>query len=227
MSTDRIVCVVSGKPYTLRKRQHPCNLYWTGHVVSAMEVRLANLQGALFEMEDYYVRKLHFDDGRGLQSLCKRSTDYLELVPSLRPDLSEANYLFTRLPEGKNTDDKLLLGVFELTAGLIGVIDVIRDYPVTWEWYLALLMLAPDYRGQGLGRRTYLAFEKWAERAGAHHIQLDIAEQNERACRFWQSLGFEAIDRRPSEAFGVRENVMIRMRRSLPAWRPVVGLSDW
>ena len=191
------------------------------------EARLANLQDALFEMEDFYVRKLHFDDSRRLQSLCERSADYLGLIPSPRPVPFEANYLFTRLPEGRNADDKLLMGIFELTVGLVGVIEVIRDYPTTWEWYLALLMLDPDYRGQGLGRRTYLAFEKWAERAGAHHIQLDVAEQNERACRFWQSLGFEAIHKGPSEVFGVRENVMIMMRHSLPAWRQVIGLSDW
>jgi ribosomal protein S18 acetylase RimI-like enzyme len=188
---------------------------------------LGNLLDALFEMEDYYVRKLHFDDSRVLQSLCERCTDYLEFVPGLQPDPSETHRLFTRLPEGKNADDKLLMGIFEQTVGLVGVIDVIRDYPATWEWYLALLMLDPGCRGQGLGKRTYLAFEKWAGRAGAHHIQLDVAEQNERACRFWQRLGFETIVKHPSEAFGVRENVMIMMRRSLPAWQQVIGLSDW
>jgi ribosomal protein S18 acetylase RimI-like enzyme len=49
----------------------------------------------------------------------------------------------------------------------------------------------------------------------AESVRLTVAEQNERAYRFWQRLGFREIERRPPEMFGAKESVFIVMRREV------------
>jgi ribosomal protein S18 acetylase RimI-like enzyme len=169
----------------------------------------------LFGVDDYAVRTLDFDDGEAVQAFCERCADYIELLTGLPPGPAEAQSLFIGLPEGKDYDDKLLMGIFDRSNHLIGVLDVIRNYPDPGVWHVGLMMLEPERRGQGLGEKLYRAFEGWAAAAGAAHIRLGVVEHNERAYRFWQRMGFETVERRPPERWGSRENVTIVMRKPI------------
>ncbi len=185
---------------------------------------MRGIRTALFEDDDFYARELHYDDKEELQTFCECHADYLELATGSRPDPSEASRLLTALPDGKTTDDKHLIGVFARAGGLVGVIDVIRDYPVMWEWLISLFVLDPDYIDQGLGRRVYMALEKWAARKGSHHIQIIVFEHDEWGYRFWAHLGFEPVDKATATQGEIRENVKVLMRRSMPAWKRAIGI---
>lgn len=102
-----------------------------------------------------------------------------------------------------------------MLTGIIGVLDVIRDYPASGGWFVGLFLIDPMYRQQGLGRKMYQAFEQWAMRRGARQIGLGVVEQNTRAYDFWQRLGFEEQERRPPKRYGNKENVVIVMKRML------------
>ena len=172
-------------------------------------------KGILFKLQNYYARGLDSIDGTALQALLERCTDYFQLVSGTSTWPSAAQTLFTQLPEGKSYDDKFVIGIYGESGNLIGVLDAIRDHPAFNEWYLGLLLLEPLQRNRGLGEQLYQAFEHWVTQFDARHIHLGVVEQNEKGYRFWQRMGFEMIEKNPSQRFGEKDSVTIVMRRSL------------
>lgn len=158
-----------------------------------------------------------------VQALLEDCADYFELVTGLPAGPSAGASLFAERPEGRGPEDKFVFGVFSEPAALIGLLDVIHGHPYPSDWFIGLMLLSPPHRGQGLGRRLYLAFVTWAMGQGAQRILLGVVEQNERACRFWKRLGFEPLEKRPPARHGNRENVVIVMKRCLsPEYRPTL-----
>lgn len=176
---------------------------------------MAQLRKSLFEAEDFIASLLTSEDGGALQALLEQSSDYFELVLGLPPGPGAAQSLYAGLPEGKSYEDKFVIGVFESSGELIGVLDVIRDYKETGEWTLGLLLIHPDRRNKGLGESVYRAFEQWAAKFGANRIRLGVVEQNEGACRFWKRMEFEVVERLPKKKHGNKESHVIIMWRSL------------
>lgn len=162
---------------------------------------------------DYVIRYLTLADTASVQSLYERCADYIELVTGNKPGPVAAQHIFTELPAGKTYNDKLLIGIFTPDDKLIGIIDAIRNYPTEGEWYLNLLLLDPQERNRGLGEKIYHIFAEWAMMQGAQAISLTVLAQNTRAQRFWQRLGFEAIERTTDPH--TIDTVRITMRRGL------------
>jgi len=182
---------------------------------------------ALFQGGRWWAQFLAPDHGPALETLFERCADYFELEFGLPPGPAEAQSAFIGLPEGKTYEDKLLIGIFEGHGNLIGVLDVIRDHPQTGEWNLALMLLDPSWRGQGMGREIYAAFERWATRLGARYISLAVTEQNQRARRFWLLQGFELVGRRPPKRLGAKESALVVMRRALSPLSPPEFGQHW
>lgn len=170
---------------------------------------------ASLPLPGYKVRPLQPGDEGLVQALLEDCADYFELVTGLPPGPSAGASLLAERPEGRGPEDKFVFGVFAEPAGLIGALDVIRDHPHPRDWFIGLMLLSPPHRGQGLGRRLYLALETWAAGQGAQSILLGVVQQNERACRFWKRLGFEPIEKRPPARHGNRESAVIVMKRRL------------
>lgn len=160
----------------------------------------------------YLLTPLAPEDEPLVQVFLERCTDYVELVSGLAPSSATTHDLYIVLPEGKGYEDKFLIGLFTADNELIGVLDAIRDYPQAKEWYLGLLLLEPEQRGHSLGEQVYHAFERWIAQQGAEAVRLTVAEQNERAYRFWQRLGFHEIERQPPQMYGAKESIFIVMR---------------
>lgn len=71
---------------------------------------------------------------------------------------------------------------------------VLRFRPAIWtaalECYLAELYVAPDRRGEGLGRALLEAAIELARDEGADHMDLGTSEDDTAARRLYESLGF-------------------------------------
>ena len=180
-----------------------------------VEINVNQFHDTPLAVPGLFVRHLGFEDIDLLQALLEKSSDYSLLVTGLPPAASAAYSLLTDLPEGKTPSDKLVVGFFAEKQNLIGVLDIIRDYPSQGVWWLRLLILDPEYRGQGLGQRIYSAFEKWVTQCGGHRVCLGVIEQNQDAYRFWQKVGFEPLERKPAKHFGNAEHVVTTMARKL------------
>lgn len=151
-----------------------------------------------------------------LQAFYQGCADYFELVTGQPPGPNEAEELLTSLPRGKTLEDKFVIGLFDAPGHLIGVLDVIRDYPRPAEWFLGLLMFGPTWRGRRLGERVYRRLEEWVRACGGTTVHLIVQEQNPGALRFWQRMGFEVKGMGKQHLKG-RENVFLRMTRELAA----------
>lgn len=155
-----------------------------------------------------------------LQAFYDECRDTVELVTGAPPGNDEAADLLASLPPGKGEEDKFVIGLFDAPGHLVGVLDVIRDYPAARQWYLGLLMLRPFSRSRGLGERVYRRFEEWVRASGGEAIHLVVQQQNPGALRFWQRMGFEIRGLGKQFRKG-RETIFIRMARPLaPAQEP-------
>jgi GNAT superfamily N-acetyltransferase len=161
----------------------------------------------------FQARLLTFSDLPALQNLMEQCSDYVELVSGSPPSTNEAEMLVASLPPGKTLDDKYIFGVFNVDGELAGILDAVKDYPGERDWWVGLQLLSPDNRGKGTGGQLYQAFENWALAQGARQIQLGVLETNPRAYLFWERLGFELVEKRPSRD-GSNHQVLV-MRRLL------------
>jgi ribosomal protein S18 acetylase RimI-like enzyme len=177
---------------------------------------------------------VRLDEGRAgeLQEFYERCRDYFELVTGQPPSPTEARELLAALPRGKSQDDKFVVGLFDAPGHLVGVLDVIRDFPKPREWYLGLLMFEPTLRGQKLGDRVYHRLEEWVAAQGGASVHLIVEEVNPRALNFWQRMGFE-VQGMGKRILKGRESVFLRMTREIVRRPEPVGtfipswLSAW
>jgi hypothetical protein len=59
-----------------------------------------------------------------------------------------------------------------------------------YDWYIGLLLVAPDRRRNGLGARFCRTLLSWMARQGAKTVRLVVHQQNVDARRFWERQGF-------------------------------------
>ena len=170
---------------------------------------------SLFKLPGYLIKYLRSEDTIDLRTLLEKCADYSLLVTGSLPKSSAAPSLLVDRPDGKTLDDKFVFGIFTRQKELIGVLDVLRDYPAQHDWWLGLLLFDPRVRGQGLGQRVYGAFEQWVSRQGARCVYLGVVEENHRAYQFWQMLGFEEVKRHEAMRAGNAKHVVIVMLRVL------------
>lgn len=74
---------------------------------------------------------------------------------------------------------------------LVGTVMVGDDGHRGWLYYLAV---APDHRGEGLGRALVEAAERWLAARGVPKVQLMVRAGNEAALGFYDRLGYESSD---------------------------------
>jgi ribosomal protein S18 acetylase RimI-like enzyme len=73
-------------------------------------------------------------------------------------------------------------------SAVIGSVMVGFDGHRGWVYYLAV---APDRRGEGLGRALMAAAEAWLRERSAPKIQLMVRADNDAALGFYEALGLE------------------------------------
>jgi GNAT superfamily N-acetyltransferase len=168
----------------------------------------------IFKTPGYKAAILGNEDVAVLQDLLLKASDYNLLVTGKPPSPNAARELLADFPPGKTLDDKLALGIFEDGEVLVGVMDIVRDYPESGVWWIGLLLLDPAKRGHGLGEALYHSFERWAAQTGAVEIGLGVVEKNVLAVRFWKRLGFVTLEKK-THSFGRIDQVVLRMRRKI------------
>lgn len=158
----------------------------------------------------YYVKRLTLGDENILQQLCTRCSDYYEVVEGRNPTQNAGHEILTMLPPNKDYKDKFVLGVFNQNSDLVGVIDVVKDYPDKGEWMIGLLMIDPMERCKGLGRSIHNGLIKWASKSKADKLRIGAAEDNYKSICFWSKLGYEEI-KKVNIKLGDKDNVVVVM----------------
>jgi GNAT superfamily N-acetyltransferase len=164
------------------------------------------------DLPPYRITRLSGSDAALLQELYERCSDYHEMEEGVPTRPGAAEHLLTALPPGKSPEDKHVLGIQAPEGGLVGVVDLVRDYPAEGDWWLGLLMLDPAARAAGLGTRLFGEIERAVAAAGGTALHVAVLEHNVRAERFWRRVGFAEVRRQPYTAASGHESRVIVMR---------------
>jgi GNAT superfamily N-acetyltransferase len=172
-------------------------------------------QDSLFLIEPETAVWIGPDQMADLQALLERSADFFELVEGQPPGKYAAQEVAAGGPPGWTLDKKFLIGIYGQAGAMIATIEGIRDYPETGTFWIGLMIIDPDHRGQGLGERMLRGFEGWALAQGAAWVGLGVAESNLKAYRFWQRMGFEQTSVTGPVQMGHREQKIFRMKKRI------------
>ncbi|MDP2012553.1 MAG: GNAT family N-acetyltransferase [Phenylobacterium sp.] len=127
-----------------------------------------------------------------LQVLLERCEDFEILVTGHPPGPYAAEALLTDAPPDHPLRDKFVIGAWT-DRGLTATVELLRDFPERHVWYLGLLLVAPEARGQRLGERILAAVKSWIISQDGRAVRLIVQDQNPAALRFWLAQGFVQI----------------------------------
>lgn len=160
--------------------------YTTRHMVINLRTR------------NVYSKRLSSPDQVAIQRLLVRCSDYSLLIDGKPTPPDAAQDLLATLPAGKTPCHKEVLGIYKRQR-LLGIVDLIRDFPHHKTWYIGLLLIDPDYRNRGLGTAIIQSLKRILASRGVHSLRLSVATHNWDALLFWDTLGFRRIPGRPAK----------------------------
>lgn len=157
------------------------------------------------------VRELTESDLDALQSLIERCADLFVLTEDRDPEPDEARELWDSVPEGWPREAKHVLGVFD--PELVGVAEIVRDWPRARTWNVGLLMFDPAVRRRGAGTIAMRVIDRWAGASGADRLRISVMPVNTPALAFWHALGFTEVTAVPGFATRPEHAVAIALER--------------
>jgi GNAT superfamily N-acetyltransferase len=160
------------------------------------------------------VERLGADDGPELDALLVRCADFIRLTEGREPAAGDGLLLLDERPEAAPDVEKLVLGLYDGPC-LIGVMDLLKDYPAAGVWQLGLMLIEPERRRSGIGASLLGALEDWIAGQGGRSLRLGVVEQNAAGHRFWAREGFRDIGT-VEQDLGPFRRTVLRMERALP-----------
>jgi ribosomal protein S18 acetylase RimI-like enzyme len=82
----------------------------------------------------------------------------------------------------------------------------------SFQTYVGILAVHPNWRSQGIGRQLLMQAERCAKEAGDTAVCLDVEIANVRACRFYQACGY-SIESERKAPFWLRRHKISGLRR--------------
>ena len=150
------------------------------------------------DLDDVRLWPMEGEDGPLLQELFDDLADFR--TPFGEPGSADAVSTFLALPEGRDYNSKLLLGIW-LNGGLAGALDCIMGYPTSAEWTVGLLVVADRYRRRGIARAVLDWLATIASGHGAATLRVVVREANSDGVAVARALGYE-LEGHPSTVLG-------------------------
>lgn len=111
--------------------------------------------------------------------------------------------LETVIERMKPTNDSFILGAFDDTGSLVGIVTFMRESGIktAHKGNVFGMYIAPEMRGHGLGKSLMLELIKKSRACeGLEQINLTVVSENEFAKKLYNSVGFEV--------YGVERNAL-------------------
>ena len=99
----------------------------------------------VFDLKGFRVGLLGEDDCADIDALYDRCADFIRLSEGRDPVPGDGRMLLIERPEAAPDVEKLVMGLYDGPC-LIGVIDLLKDYPSEGIWYLGLMLIEPARR---------------------------------------------------------------------------------
>ena len=163
----------------------------------------------------YFVKRLTPEYADILQGLYEQCTEFFILTDGLPSSPTAACEEFDDVPEGKTPEDIHIFGLFDADDNLLGAIAGVQYYPDHQTWWLGLMIIAPEYRGKGVGADFYRAYEGWVAAQGISQISLVAIKANELGLKFWQRMGFEVSRKIPQRQYKAKTHEVYVLSRRI------------
>jgi len=154
-------------------------------------------------------------DSAAIDDFSQRCADYTLMLTGEPPNHDSGAAFFAAVPDGKTREHMLKFGVFDSAGSLVGLLDIARDHPAQGTWYIGLLLIDPNIRGQGIGAAVMRGVRAEAARGGASRLVLSVVMENERALKFWKSQGFTVARELPPKRFGRKHHARFELMSSV------------
>lgn len=149
------------------------------------------------------IRVLHESDAQLYQELRLSS---LKVNPEAFGSTYEREVKFsleTVVERLKPTNDKFVLGAFEVSGSLVGMVAFMRESSIktAHKGNVYGMYVAPEMRGKGLGKSLILELiRKTKDCDGLEQINLTVVSNNDSAKKLYKSVRFEV--------YGVERNAL-------------------
>jgi GNAT superfamily N-acetyltransferase len=118
------------------------------------------------------------------------------------------------IPPGFTLDKKFAYSI-EKEGQIIGLFDLIQDYPVKDIWWIGLFLLLPESRGKGFGSQVIRIICDSLIHLKAKEVRLGVLEENKVGYEFWQKMKFSLIDKKTGRKFGEKIHTVLVMQHLL------------
>lgn len=142
--------------------------------------------------ENIKIVSLDLDDIISVDQLCNECEDYFLMVNGAPHTKEDSEEILAALPPEKELKDKFVLGIF-YKEELIGVIDLIKDYPVIDQWIIGLFLLKEKDRNKGIGKLVHNALIEMVLKDSGKSLTLGVVKENIKGLKFWEDLGYKTI----------------------------------
>jgi ribosomal protein S18 acetylase RimI-like enzyme len=132
---------------------------------------------------------LQAGDHERLATFCQRCTDFFQLVEGRPGGAEPASTILGPLPAHVASGKKHVFG-FDRAGDMVAIAEILEGFPGANDWYVGLLLVAPDARGRGLGAELWGQLRDWIERQQGRVVRLIVQKQNPGAYAFWSRAGF-------------------------------------
>jgi len=138
----------------------------------------------------YKIVDLQLCDAERVQQLLDSCSDYYELHEGCVTPPDAGAYELSAVPPTRSASDLLVVGLEDLSGRVTALIQILRGYPADDIWWIGLLVVSPELRGEGLGRELLTHVCDAAVAALVPELQLAVSVNNSRAEKFWRGAGF-------------------------------------
>ncbi len=122
-----------------------------------------------------------------IKNVYEECPEYFELSLGRKAVREDVEDLYSETPEGKSQKDKVIYGIY-FQESMVGVIDLIIDYPKKGTGFIGQFVVSASCQGQGYARNALLKLE---ESINYKAYRLVVNQNNINAREFWNHIGFE------------------------------------
>jgi GNAT superfamily N-acetyltransferase len=163
-----------------------------------MELQIRKCRGNILMknislINGYSIKSVCIDSYNSVEKLCKNCSDYYILHNGIAASKKDIDEIFIDLPPNKNYEDKFVLGIYNIDNKLVGIVDIVRDFPNVGEWIIGLMLIKPNERSNGIGKILHKSLVEWAINSGAKSFRIGVVEDNHKGINFWCALGYKKI----------------------------------
>ena len=164
--------------------------------------KLKNMVSHKIKVNDFVAKLLSKEDIPAVQKFFNDNPDFFIASTGQAPKENEAEILFNKIPEGKTTEDKFWLAIFDNdNNNIVAFVDLIQNYKIENQWTIGLYIVSKNYRGQGIATKLLNDLENLLLSLRVNSLEISIKEQNVCELSFWKKMNFVEESKTPQKDF--------------------------